>query len=103
MKPVPTVLPSPSQNTLGASAKVNELFRSRMAEVTIFSNGAQVVGAALAATGQPKSLGRMKRKRSSGLERLFCVVLLKPSSVPLTLTLYHVTCASKPFRKVCGA
>ena len=42
-----------------------ELTSSRAAE-TMFSNGAHVVGWAFAATGQPRSLGRMKRNRWFG-------------------------------------
>src|ERR1700688_1027938 len=79
------------------------LFRSPRAANAIFSNGAQVVGVAFCATGQPRSLGKMKWNRWLGSARVFAVVLLNPNSVPLTLTLYHVACTSRPLKKVCGA
>src|SRR6478735_6150525 len=85
-------------------AGVIALFRSFMAAVTIVSNGAQDAGLAFAATGQPRSLGKITWNRCAGSVRVCPVVLLNPNSVPLTLTLYQVACTSRPRRKVvCGA
>src|SRR5258706_10517810 len=103
MKPAPNVPPSLIQVIFVRSFEEAMVFGSWRNLATINSNGAQDTGFAFAATGQPRSLGTMKWKRSLGLPTVPEVGLLNPSNVPLILTLYQVACTSRPLKKVCGA
>src|SRR5258706_14726477 len=102
MKPAPNVPPSLIQVIFVRSFDEATVFGSWRNLLTINSNGAQDAGLTFAATGQPRSLGTMKWKRSLGLPSVPDVGLLNPSNVPLILTLYQVACTSRPLKKVSG-
>src|SRR5206468_4975897 len=92
------------QKTLVMKVGSDGMLRSASAAAAIFSNGAQVVGLALALTGQPRSLGRITWYFWFGSFSVLSDVLLFPNSVPLILTLYQVACTSSPRRRAnCGA